>query len=401
MSDLVALTDKRLRRERRLDEADFTHEARKRLARLKSSTVFSTSPDSGVMIDWITGQITATRDGEFKGAPRLFDTGRFQQVTNAGEIAKSFASRVPYIGSHDSALSFRAPYFNQLEMSGNPAKFLQGHNLFGVSDPLSLFFAAGLSTGNLFGPGTSDEFNRFPDPHTWEEFEFERPRFTRLDLTRSYRFSSSEEARAWIKHVAANGRSRHQISNGLDQGKTVYFGKSSTRWTFKIYYKFDEITAGGKGHGLSPALSISEYEALTDWARGVVRFELTLRSPEIKKLPYNFDPLKVWEAYFEKIQFNQNMEVTAMDDLRDIPRHLRMALVAWRSGEDLRLMYSKNQFSRNRRALLAYGVDIAMPPATENTKQLASLLFQESWDPRPIEELLHRPDSEITRNYGL
>ena len=37
-------------------------------------------------------------------------------------------------GSHDSSISIRSLTENTIEISGNPAKWLQGHNLFGSND---------------------------------------------------------------------------------------------------------------------------------------------------------------------------------------------------------------------------------------------------------------------------
>ncbi|MDP1723072.1 MAG: phage/plasmid replication protein, II/X family, partial [Candidatus Gottesmanbacteria bacterium] len=95
-----------------------------------------------IMVDWVTASVVSENARNRVSAE--FDTGSIYKVNREGEIEQRFSSREMLIGSFDSSLSFRAPYPWQLEMSGNPAKFLQGHNLFGSDDSLNLFFSAGM-----------------------------------------------------------------------------------------------------------------------------------------------------------------------------------------------------------------------------------------------------------------
>ena len=43
-------------------------------------------------------------------------------------------NRLSVKGSHDSNITIRSHTDNTIEISGNPAKFLQGHNVFGTND---------------------------------------------------------------------------------------------------------------------------------------------------------------------------------------------------------------------------------------------------------------------------
>ena len=366
---------------------------------------------SSIMVDWITAQVQASKDPDrYPLEPRLFDTGKFMKIDPTGEVLERFASRFVAQGSFDTSISFRAPTPNVLELSGNPAKFLQGHNLFGSSDKLGLLLTAGLETVNFSDRflSSSDVTNRFPDPKMWQDFEFLVPKFTRIDLTRSYKFDSDAHAREWIRGCASSARSKHK--GGLAHQGTVYFGQSSSRWAFKIYLKSDEINSKSKGHKLSEKLTSSQVQSLRDWSKGVVRFELTLRSPEIKKLPYEFDPLEVWESYFSRISFNENERLYAMDDLdalcdiegNPMPGHLKMAVIAWRAGNDLRRIYSKNQYYRNLKALRSWGFDLSVPVFHSESQFLVNpKLDPLNFDPAPIQDLLFEPDPEIRHDFGL
>ena len=174
------------------------------------------------MCDWVTASISRVRHAE---GSRIFDTGAFINVDPDGSIIKQFAGRIFHEGSFDNKVSFRAPTPNQLEMSGNPAKFLQGHNLFGSDDYVGLFLETGFNA-RRYGA-------QFPGPQTFIANQFPEPKFTRLDLTRNYKFSNDQEARAWLRNTAAKGHAKS--GSPLLASDTVYFGKKSTRWSFKMY----------------------------------------------------------------------------------------------------------------------------------------------------------------------
>ncbi|MDP1723073.1 MAG: phage/plasmid replication protein, II/X family, partial [Candidatus Gottesmanbacteria bacterium] len=296
----------------------------------------------------------------------------------------------------------------QLEMSGNPAKFLQGHNLFGSDDSLNLFFSAGMvSRFNFNSP--------FPVPSEIHSLIFENDgskpplhilseyRETRIDLTRSYRFDSNEEARAWLRSVGATAHSRHRIKNNLMSEGTVYFGKNSTRWSFKMYQKFDEITSGLKGHGLSKKLSAEDCSSLTDWAVGVVRFELTLRRPEIEKLKQGFNRLDVWKEYYGKIQFNENARGVEMITTEKLTKNQILVLDSWAHGRDIRGMYSKNAFYTVRRQILnAVDIDISVAPVKKDVENVEGVLKESGWDPAPIVELMVNDFDDVgAKQYGF
>jgi hypothetical protein len=168
----------------------------------------------------------------------------------------------------------------------------------------------------------------------------------------------------------------------------VYFGKNSTRWALKLYYKGDELLARRKGHRLPDVLP--ERARLLQWAEGVVRFELTLRSKELEKIDVaHWDPLKVWQHYYDKITWNQNARMAEADMLEvRLSTTQQATLVLWRQGVDLRARMTKPTFYRVRQVLLKeVGVDIASPPpkVPAATDAPTAVLAAEGWDPEPLE----------------
>jgi hypothetical protein len=346
-----------------------------------------------VQVDWVSGEVSS--QSIIRQGIKLYDTGKVAELTPEGEVKILRANFLSFEGSHDNRLAICSRDGASVYVSGNPAKFFQGHNLFGSTDVDGLFLSAGIAI--RMGVGL------FPGPETFASCEFTRPRYTRIDLTRSYRFSSNESARAWLREIAASARSRHG-SAGLGKDGSVTFGKGSRRWSFTIYPKFDEITAKGRGHALSKALDPVAAKRLENWAQGVVRFELRLRALELEHAWPITDPLATWSQYFGRIQFNRNNAAVMEDDMLTnvMPQHLLGYLARWRTGEDLRARLSKPTYYRVRRELLTHaGVDIASPPNPQASIVHDVGLDSARWDPEPLTEYLYEPGEELKRSYGL
>jgi hypothetical protein len=359
-----------------------------------------------LQIDWITASTTA--QAAVLHNRKLYETGEICSIDRHGEVKTLRQQFVPVEGSHDTQIIVRADPGNVLWISGNPCKYFQGHNLFGSDDAFGLWLSAGVSARESLG--------LFPGVQTWEAFDFSAPRFTRIDITRSYRFGSDALAREWIRDVAASGRSRH--GGALRREGTVYFGQHSRRWSMKVYSKFDEIAARGRMHRLSLNITDPDRVKLADWCEGVVRFELCLRGMEIHSDPlttqWMYDRLRaqelhpVWQMYYETIEFNRNSQGATMDIVdAQLPAHLAGYLARWRLGEDFRLTTKKPTFYRVRAQLkAATGIDIASSPPTKPDagapqERVSPQLDPAGWDPEPIEGLMFKPDTETTRLYGF
>ena len=335
-----------------------------------------------MQVDWISAFCESR--GFASCGYRPYDTGRVLLLGRDGEIERESSRGLVLEGSYDSRLLVQSRTGSDLYLSGNPVKHIQGHNLFGPSDPVRLFFDAGWEVRKHLGI--------FPSAHTWEANDFVGPRFTRIDLTRSFRFPSASSARCWLRDCASSARSRHK--GGVTTDGTVYFGKNSQRWSLKLYHKGDEVQARGKGHRIADELP--DKEKLVEWAQGVVRFEITLRAKELEKLEITrWNPLEVWQRYFGKVTWNQNAQMVEPDMLEvSLPPRWRMTLELWRAGKDLRTIMANGTFYRHRRhLLLKCGVDIASPPpkVPAATDAQAVGLDPSGWDPEPLQGYAWNP----------
>lgn len=348
-----------------------------------------------MQIDWVSGVIAAP--------PALwagYETGFQLRIDPNGEVTNERRSPLDLVrddASHSRRYRVQLIRPGELYLSGNPVKLLQGHNLFGSCDAVGLFMEAGLWVREVAG--------MFPGNSTWRAADIQGPRFTRLDLTRSYRFPRAPDARAWIREVAFSARSRQGSAKVLGDATAVW-GSGSRRWSMKVYDKNAEVLHQARRGAALP-------KELTEWSEGVIRFELTLRGLELAQEAETVAQLRgpgartaalhLWSQYFDRITFNENAAMTTPTLLdATLPPHLRFKLIAWRSGEDLRRILSKPTFYRVRRELLEHaGVDIASPPPTVSSSAAGAVLDPAGWDPEPLEAHFVEPNEAIAREYGL
>lgn len=350
-----------------------------------------------MQVDWVSGFVE-TPPAFYPG----YSAGRYLRIGPAGDVEREWASRLHVedgSGSFSRSFMVGTPTAGKLFLSGNPVKLLQGHNAFGSCDAFGLFFEAGQFVRRHAG--------LFPGPETWRSCQFVGPRFTRVDLTRSYRFRTQAEAQAWIRTVAGSARDRRGAAK-LNGCSTAVFGEGSSRWSFVIYEKQSELLhrMRERFHGVP--------SSVLDWSAGVVRFELRLRSLELDKWPRHVARLRgassraaaleLWHEYYSRITFNGNAAMCEQDLIeRAMPAHLRTKLAAWRGGADLRELMSRPTFYRVRRDILVLaGVDVSVPPPSRGgvvEVDAVAALDPAGWDPEPLAAHYVEPDHQLPMLY--
>lgn len=83
------------------------------------------------MIDWVTAIIPCTH-------PEMIYGGRIACITPDGYIEWQVEKKKQVAGSHESNLNIKSNGPTHLYFDGNPAKWLQGHNLFGSDNLVAL-----------------------------------------------------------------------------------------------------------------------------------------------------------------------------------------------------------------------------------------------------------------------
>lgn len=277
-----------------------------------------------------------------------------------GEIEWTTTKGLRIEGSHDSSVQMKTSYSaegacSHLWISGNPAKFLQGHNVTG-SDDLCLLVAdmARKIVTTLSHEVSEDQYNR------WREGHFI---LKMVDINYMRHCGTREEARAMLKLAQHSGCMRHS-GRGEFSGTTLYFAKRSRRRAIKMYVKGDELEHGGKKHRLPDSLGEQKLEELKATANDALRIELRLYPLELKGLMLQdgrnwlqLDVKALFNLYVEMIKFSPNVTLSRQR-LLSLPKHLQRTYALWKEGIDIRTELSPATYYRQRRDLLGFGVDI-------------------------------------------
>jgi II/X family phage/plasmid replication protein len=261
-------------------------------------------------------------------------------------------------------------------IDGNPAKFFQGHNLWGSDDLPSLAVALATSVANRLGIEVHPD-----DLSSWLTGDIQ---LTRVDCTLAFHLDSPAQVLAWIRSAEQTAYMAHRGRGTLLGTSTLVFGFKSRRWSLKIYAKGPEVRKLIKKQ---PA--IANLPHALAWADRCLRAELQLRSLELKRERLSF--VRNWMACDElrsetvtaKLLSEKlgamTMTTTASisaEVLEGLRPPLRVAVAAWEAGHDLRQSLTRPTFYRYRAELLPHGIDIAtvMPKDVSNVVPLYRVL---------------------------
>jgi len=315
------------------------------------------------MLDWFSGRVGYSGE-ELK-------LNRILEVTPDGSVLWNSERKIQAKGSYESSIQIGRGYANEamlkaserhnllvndvcLYMSGNPSKFLQGHNVFGpgVSSlgPVVTATVRGLPAG--VRPADAD--NSVP-PALYRN---------RVDITTSVHLGQHRIVHEWLQTVARSSRSRH--GRAMVSGDTVYWGKTSQRWTMKAYCKYCELEA-------HPPADLEFKSQLKEYCEGHLRLELSLRTLELQDRG-TLDESLIWE-YMRKINIGvMKMDVDETGRRPNLPRIIQHTFDEWLAGKDVRFELNKRTFYRHRKAILdATGLDISLPVPDKQT--LGSVKF--------------------------
>ena len=100
---------------------------------------------------------------------------------------------LPLVGSHDATISIRSITQSTIEISGNPTKWLQGHNLFGTNDLKRLVW--------LFFNKLLDipELKLKPSLEQLHAVKMGKLTVSRVDINETWFLETREEVLAWLR----------------------------------------------------------------------------------------------------------------------------------------------------------------------------------------------------------
>lgn len=307
------------------------------------------------MIDWVTAEIKCRNK---------LDGGCVAKINEKGEIEWLSQSAIPVRGSYDIHMMVKPLTENLIRVSGNPAKWLQGHNLFGTNDLIALMSACFDQLFEILG----DNDSLRPTVEQIEAVEAGKYILTRVDINESWELASQAQVKAWIRAAGEKMHMPHR-GKGVFSGDTLYWGKGSKYWFVKCYSKGDEID--GKKSNYPDELRTPQ---MLDYANKALRLELVLCSKFLRAFFLN----EAWRwteetakmlllQAVDKLEMSNNFMIND-DVVNSLPARMRMAYVSWLHGEDLRAILPKNTFYRYRRELKKYDIDIALVRDKEKTE---------------------------------
>lgn len=285
------------------------------------------------MIDWLTFRLSVEPHDPLAN-------GAVMKLGPAGEVEWTSTARLAVVGSYESSVFVRSLDSRSVEISGNPSKFFQGHNLWGSTD---LQMLVDELTKHVCGRAGLV-------PTGFESL-------SRVDVTAMVDLGTPDAVRAVLRALGQSATMRHRGKGHAYGEGTVYWGKGSRRWSLKAYNKLEEITSHKGADPTSPVALISA---------GKLRLELTLRGLQLKDM--GLRSAASWDINTAmKIlrEFLANLELPDQCprlDVQELPRHLRLPLMQWAQGDDLRELYPRPTFYRYCKALKVYGVDVSVPP---------------------------------------
>ncbi|MFW2124427.1 phage/plasmid replication protein, II/X family [Acinetobacter ursingii] len=308
------------------------------------------------MIDYVSGFLPCKHD------PSKLLSGLIMSFDALGNQEWVVNKRLSIEGSYSSKIQLQSHSENLIYFTGNPVKFLQGHNLFGTNDLrylMNTFFDKLLTYENL---------GLCPDPFQLEQIRDGNYELTRVDVNETWHLRNQNEVLAWIRAVGETAFLKHRGA-GQFSGDTAYFGSiKSRRWFLRCYSKGLEILA--KGHKLPKELCIPE---MLDYAQKALRLEGVTKQLELKRKGLNLvsdwdidTPEVLLLEYLSKLEMS-DVYMLKDDVLDSLPHRLRLTYQSWLNGDDLKQILPHNTFYRYKKALREYGVDISTKSPKEKS----------------------------------
>lgn len=298
------------------------------------------------MIDWITAEIRCNNK---------LDTGCLAKINPKGEVDWVSCSWLPVTGSYESNIMIKPLSDTRIVISGNPAKFLQGHNLFGTNDLVYLFNKAFAVIHELLA-----DDGLTPTTSQLNDIENGKYYLTRVDINETWHLKDGNSVKAWIR-AAGEKMNMPYRGKGVFSGDTLYWGKGSKYWFMKCYHKGDEILR--KKSNFPSDLKIPE---MLEYADKSLRLELVLCSKFLRSTGLN--NAYFWQEktakmllleYIGKFEMSDNF-MLCDDVLASLPNKLKTYYLLWLHGEDVRKYVSRPTFYRVRKQLKEYGIDIVL-----------------------------------------
>ncbi len=315
------------------------------------------------MLDWSLVQFPIVHDP--------IASGYVLSVNPDGTEEWCSPRRLQATGSFEKSISIKSidcggvGQASHLWCNGNPSKFLQGHNVFGSDDAVSLLY-------DVFCILVK-QFDLHPTQEEIYRIKTGDYPLKMVDVNYSFSLPCRIDVLAFIRALEFKAKTRH--GRPSMKGGTLYFGKNSKRWAIKLYCKAEEIETK---RGEIPLKLIGQ--GIETWAEDKLRIELRLLKKELEDL--NIKKVKdldkqtlqrLFNEYLRKIDMNEQIKLTE-EVMMEMPNKLRSTYTLWSEGHDLRSMISKATYYRHRIDLKEFGINIDLRPESTTKTNVVPLV---------------------------
>jgi II/X family phage/plasmid replication protein len=220
----------------------------------------------------------------------------------------------------------------------------------------------------------------------------------RIDINEMFELKSLDDVKLYLGWAAARASLSHRGKGALaENGCTLSWGMhkgNRSLWKVKFYAKGPESRAVRKRKTSLPARLLSS-DLLMSWVDRQLRLEFEIHGRELERL--GLRRVSDWsvdtavDVFCAKSGlFFWGDEPVMVEENLDIPRRVRNAFVAWKSGEDMRADCSRATFFRMRSDVKRhYGCDIALPAPVEQSNlvvmAVTRILDLRRADPRDVQ----------------
>lgn len=309
------------------------------------------------MIDWLTFVAPLSHEAGASGpffAGEVFSTVPDPTQPTGEALDWTVMKRKQIVGSHSAVVQVQSTLDEHgspaLWVSGNPGKYLQGHNIFGTDDLPGLVIEMLLRICQSVGIQ--------PSANDLVQWQAGMIRLSRVDVTRSFWLETLARVRNALRSLDATARLKFR-GRGHFRGDSLIFGEKSRRWSLQLYAKGAEIEV----HKLPYELAETSLPA---YAQGLLRAEARLLGLQL--VAEGLEYVHAWgdntalELHQRLLSGLEIAEATMIDapTLEGLPGRLQLAYDAWKSGNDLRAMLPRRTFYRYRLELLPHGIDLAV-----------------------------------------
>lgn len=300
-------------------------------------------------VDWVSMRQSHTQELPIVSA------GVVWSADEAGQVQWRTVKAKQVEGSHETSVQIRCDG-HTVSFSGNVSRFGRPDNLFGFDLDECINIINGIVGSLGLPPFTAGE-KFYRNVRTQHGFvlvpAWTGASITRIDLTSNFETGSMANARAYMEWLASQqGSARIKVGTHGD-GETVDWGRGSRALYAKAYLKYFELL---RHNGPRPIIDHCE-------AVGLVRFEVTFKATWLHNNGCNylggFDMSLLQTAFDERRSVMTRAEHTH-DDLAELPNHFRRTARDYLAGDNVAGNLSLATFKRHRKALLPFGIDIAV-----------------------------------------